>query len=106
MAGKYTKDMLPQEVRQRLASGETLRIIDVREPAEWSSGHIPGAKHIPLGSIVQRLNELDKHAEYIIVCRSGGRSSLACEHLESMGYQVVNMPGGMSEWDGEISYDE
>lgn len=105
MAGKYAKEILPQEVQRRLEQGEKLLIVDVREPDEWASGHIPGAKHIPLGSILQRHKELDPEQEYIIVCRSGGRSSVACEQLEELGYKVVNMPGGMLEWDGDVSND-
>ncbi|TLS49982.1 rhodanese-like domain-containing protein [Paenibacillus antri] len=104
MAGKYSKDMLPQEVKERLAKGEKLNILDVREPEEWESGHIPNAKHLPLGSIGQRLSELDPTQSYIIVCRGGNRSGLACELLEELGYDVTNMPGGMSHWQGEVAY--
>ncbi|GGG23108.1 rhodanese-like domain-containing protein [Paenibacillus abyssi] len=102
MAGKFSKAVMPQEVKQRLASGEALIIVDVREDTEWESGHIPGAKHIPLGSIGERHQELDSSRETIVVCRSGNRSGLACEVLESKGYNVVNMTGGMLEWTGDI----
>ena len=47
------------------------------------------------------MHELDKSKEYIMVCRSGGRSGRATQFLESWGYQVINMSGGMLEWDGE-----
>jgi rhodanese-related sulfurtransferase len=102
MAGKYSKAITTEEVQAKLSKGEKLNIVDVREPLEWASGHIPGARHIPLGSLGERHTELDKSKEFIIVCRSGGRSSLACEHLESLGYNVVNMLGGMLEWSGEV----
>ncbi|THF77783.1 rhodanese-like domain-containing protein [Cohnella fermenti] len=102
MAGTFTKVALPQEVRERLERGEKLGVIDVREPAEWESGHIPNAKHIPLGVIGQRHGELDRSQPYIVVCRSGGRSGLACELLEELGYDVTNMAGGMSCWEGEF----
>ncbi|QTH40973.1 rhodanese-like domain-containing protein [Cohnella sp. LGH] len=104
MAGKYTKNMLPQEVKDRFAKGEKLNIIDVREPEEWESGHIPNAKHLPLGSIGERQGELDRSQPYVVVCRSGNRSGLACELLEELGYDVTNMPGGMSQWGGEVAY--
>ncbi|WP_373233476.1 rhodanese-like domain-containing protein [Cohnella sp.] len=103
MAGKYSKDMLPQEVEERLAKGEKLNIIDVREQDEWDSGHIPNARHLPLGSIGQRHGELDRSQPHIIVCRSGNRSGLACELLEELGYDVMNMPGGMSNWEGKVA---
>lgn len=99
-----TKEQLPNEVAERLKKGEKLNILDVREHDEWESGHIPGAKHIPLGEINRALNEVDPKQETVVVCRSGGRSGRACEYLSSLGYNVVNMPGGMSEWSGDIEY--
>lgn len=79
-------------------------LVDVREDDEWESGHIPGARHIPLGTLGERHRELDPNRETIVICRSGNRSGLACEFLESLGYNVVNMQGGMSEWNGDIEY--
>lgn len=98
------KEKLPDEVLERLNKKEQMTILDVREPEEWESGHIPGAKHIPLGQIARALNELDPKQETIIVCRSGNRSGQACDFLVSMGYNVVNMPGGMSKWSGPLAY--
>jgi len=100
MAGKYTKEMMPEDVKARLEMGEKLDILDVREIDEWESGHIPGAKHIPLGYLTQKHHELDKNKEMIVVCQSGSRSGIACEILEEIGYNVTNMPGGMSRWTG------
>ena len=93
---------LPFEVKERLKQGDKFTILDVREPDEWASGHIPGAKHIPLGDLEARHGELDKTGETVVVCRSGGRSSAACELLATKGYNVINMPGGMTAWQGEI----
>ncbi|MDQ0178545.1 rhodanese-like domain-containing protein [Bacillus chungangensis] len=100
MAGRYSKEVMPEDVKARLGKGEKLSILDVGEMDEWESGHIPGAKHIPLGYLAQRYNELDKNKEIIVVCYSGSRSGIACEHLEEMGYNVTNMHGGMSYWTG------
>lgn len=105
MAGRYSYEITPQEVQARLEKGEKLRIVDVREPAEWASGHIPGAKLIPLGSVEQRFHEFDPQQETIVVCRSGNRSGLACEWLESKGCKVVNMQGGMNMWTGVVHYE-
>lgn len=105
MAGKHSKDITTQEVKRRLEQGEPLQIVDVRELDEWMSGHIPGAKHIPLGSLFERHKELGAQQEIIVVCRSGNRSGLACEFLESFGYHVSNMLGGMLEWDGDVAYE-
>ena len=94
----------PEIVQERLNKGESVTILDVRELDEWESGHIPGAIHIPLGQISRALNELDPRKEVVVVCRSGNRSGMACDFLSSMGHQVVNMPGGMSTWQGAIQY--
>lgn len=93
------KTITPEEVRDRLNSGESLLIIDVREDEEVAAGMIPGAKHIRLGDLPARLSELDEQAEIIMVCRSGARSGAACEYLEDLGYRdVKNMIGGMLSW--------
>ncbi|RTE09828.1 rhodanese-like domain-containing protein [Paenibacillus whitsoniae] len=101
----YT-DILPQDVLRRQEQGEPVHILDVREQDEWESGHIHGAYHIPLGQINRALNELDREQETIVVCRSGNRSSRACEYLSSLGCRVVNMTGGMSAWSGALAYGQ
>ncbi len=104
MAGKFSKAITPSELQERLDQGERLHILDVREPEEWESGHIKEAKHMPLGFIGERHKELNPEQETIVVCRSGNRSGLACELLESLGYNVVNMTGGMSQWNGNVEF--
>lgn len=77
-------------------------VLDVREPAEWSKGHIPNARHIPLGQIEQRLGELDKFkAKPIIVsCATGSRSSSVCGTLRKAGFdRVFNLAGGLPAWE-------
>lgn len=96
------KEISAKEVEQRLANGEKLNIIDVREVMEVHFGHIPGVKNISLGSLPSRINELSKSEQYIMVCRSGGRSSSATQLLESQGFDVINMSGGMLSWEGDI----
>jgi rhodanese-related sulfurtransferase len=95
------KQLSTTEVKQLLESGKSLNLIDVREVDEVKEGKIPGVVNIPLGLLEARMHELDKSKEYIMVCRSGGRSGRATQFLESWGYQVINMSGGMLEWDGE-----
>jgi rhodanese-related sulfurtransferase len=95
------KQISTTEVKQLLESGKSLNLIDVREVDEVKEGKIPGVVNIPLGLLEARMHELDKSKEYIMVCRSGGRSGRATQFLESWGYQVINMSGGMLEWDGE-----
>ncbi|MDG4656017.1 rhodanese-like domain-containing protein [Ectobacillus antri] len=95
------KEITPNEVEQ-LRLEKKLSIIDVREDEEVAQGKIPGAAHIPLGELEQRLTEIDKEQEHIMVCRSGARSGRASAFLTEKGYKVKNMSGGMLAWEGEI----
>ena len=87
----------PQDAADRVASGALL--LDVREPDEWAAGHAPGAKHLPLGELGARVEELPKDRPIVAVCRVGGRSGKATEALVNAGYDVVNLAGGMQAWD-------
>lgn len=88
-----------EELAQRLASGERLIVLDVREPAEYAFGHIPGAMSIPLGELEARIGELDPNAAYAVICRSGNRSDSACTLLAERGFaQVANVVPGMNGW--------
>jgi phage shock protein E len=75
-------------------------LLDVRQPDEYRSGHIEGARLIPLGELGQRLAELPRDAEIICVCHSGNRSSHATRLLGDRGYQAINLRGGMIAWAG------
>lgn len=97
------KTMTAQQVQELVESRQPINLIDVRETAEVAAGKIPGAIHIPLGLLEFRMSELDKSKEYIMVCRSGGRSGQATSFLENQGYKVTNMDGGMLNWNGETN---
>ncbi|OXM83883.1 sulfurtransferase TusA family protein [Paenibacillus rigui] len=87
------------EVHAKISSGEALHIIDVREPAEYAFGRIPGSISIPLGELEEKWSQLDPSKPYYVVCRSGNRSDLACQLLTDKGFQnVKNIIPGMSEW--------
>ena len=94
------KEVTTTELNDMLKSGEPLNLIDVRELDEVAEGMISGAVHIPLGDVEARMDELDKSKQYIMICRSGGRSGRATEFLNDAGYNAVNMTGGMLEWEG------
>lgn len=96
------KEITTAELQQKLENSETLHLIDVREEDEVATGIIPGAVHIPLGEVPERLDELDKATPYVIICRSGGRSGRAAEFLGAQGYDVTNMTGGMLDWQGDV----
>ena len=73
-------------------------VLDVREPSEYSAGHISGSTLIPLQQLSSRMSELPKDREIICVCASGSRSGSAARQLKSNGYNVLNLSGGMSRW--------
>ena len=90
-------DITTNELKERLAEGEELNIIDVREPYEYAEQNI-GALNIPLNTLPQKLAELEKlkHEEVIVHCRSGARSASAKAFLEQQGFSNVrNLVGGI-----------
>jgi rhodanese-related sulfurtransferase len=86
------------EAMARIDSAQPPVILDVRQPDEFRSGHIAGAKLIPLNELHKRLGELPKDAEILCVCRSGSRSGAATSQLNSAGYKALNLRGGMMGW--------
>jgi rhodanese-related sulfurtransferase len=76
-----------------------INIIDVREPGEFKTGHVPNAKNIPLSGIIMNHESfLTKGEKYYIICESGGRSSMAINSLQGKGYELVNVIGGTSAY--------
>ncbi len=77
-------------------------ILDVREPNEWTQFHIPGATLIPLGDLPNRLNEVPKNREVVVVCRTGHRSAQGRDILRNAGYtRVTSMAGGVTQWQAQ-----
>ncbi|GAA2022221.1 MULTISPECIES: rhodanese-like domain-containing protein [Nocardioides] len=77
---------------------EGLAVLDVREPVEWEHGHIEGAVHIPLMDLPQRLADVPE-GQVLVVCKVGGRSAQATGYLAQQGHDVVNLDGGMLDWE-------
>ncbi|MEI7884360.1 MAG: rhodanese-like domain-containing protein [Clostridia bacterium] len=76
-------------------------LIDIREPYEYKSGSLRGAKNIPMGEILGDPNKyLQKDKKYYILCQSGGRSGSSCKSLTKQGFNVVNVAGGMGSYVG------
>jgi rhodanese-related sulfurtransferase len=96
--GVQVNSVSPTEAQKKLGLKTKPFLLDVRQPEEYRSGHIPGAKLIPLGQLHERMNELPKNQEIICVCRSGNRSMSATRQLASAGYNVTNLQGGMIAW--------
>jgi rhodanese-related sulfurtransferase len=93
-------EISPGEAAEKLKSGEAV-IIDVREKDEWDDGHIPDAVHMSRGTVELEIEEKvpDPNAMIICHCGGGGRSALAAESLQRMGYKNVrSMAGGFKAW--------
>jgi len=93
----------PSQLAQRIARGEPLEIIDVREPYEWQIGHIPGARLVPLETIPDEIPRLDKKRTIILYCKVGGRSMHAARQLAAAGASDVrNLSGGIIRWIDDV----
>ncbi len=92
----------PKVAYEMLESDDNLTLLDVRTPDEFKhDGYIDGATLIPLGQLAQNLNMLDKSKKVLVYCRSGSRSVSASRMLDSKGFSVVNMSGGITAWKSE-----
>ncbi|MBW7477749.1 sulfurtransferase TusA family protein [Paenibacillus oenotherae] len=100
---KYPNTITNEQLEQRMKENPNVKILDVREPAEFAFSRIPGAISIPLGELEQRINELDQEDEINVICRTGNRSDMASQLLNEKGFKnVKNVISGMSEWKGFI----
>jgi rhodanese-related sulfurtransferase len=87
-----------ETAKQMIEKGGVV-VVDVREPAEWAQGHIPEAVHIPLGTVLNRPQELPEQDGLIFVCAEGVRSAVACEVAAAIGRkQLYNLEGGTVAW--------
>jgi rhodanese-related sulfurtransferase len=99
-AKKNITEISPQDAAAKLSTGEAV-IVDVREKDEWDEEHIPGAMHMSRGTIELDIEEKDADPDEMIICQcgGGGRSALAAESLQKMGYKNVrSMAGGFKAW--------
>ena len=92
------------DLKRKLDAGEDIQLIDVRQPDENAFAKIPGAKLIPLGDVVRRMNEISPTRETVIHCKMGGRSATAIEILRQAGFtgDLKNLKGGITAWSNEV----
>lgn len=84
---------------KKIIGDKNRQYIDVRTPMEYRGNHIKGFKNIPVSDLRQRLTELSKDKEIIVICQSGMRSNKASKLLKKAGFnQVINIQGGMASW--------
>ena len=97
------REITPTELKAKLDRGEDFLLIDVREPNEFELCRIPTAQLIPLGTIPQRMGDLDPDAEIVLQCRSGKRSADALMFLQANGFtNLTNLKGGILAWADEV----
>ena len=86
-------------LKERLADGDDIDLLDIRTEAEVGQGVLPGAKHLPMHLIPLRISEIPEYKVVVLYCRSGARSYHACAYLVQQGYRnVVNLRGGINGW--------
>ncbi|MFM0793535.1 rhodanese-like domain-containing protein [Streptococcus suis] len=83
-----------------LIQTESVQLLDVRDPEEYSAGHINGAINCPMDRIATFNGPVDQH--YLLICKSGKRSKLAREIMSSKGFEANDIAGGMDAWRGPI----
>ena len=91
------KTLLPSQLAAFLAQPDT-ELIDIREQGEWDAGHIPGARHIPMGALRADPEQLSPGKRYVICCGVGKRAHTVCRFLSQHGYDVWNLSGGWNGW--------
>ena len=97
------QEITATELKEKMDAGD-VQLVDVRQPDEFAFAKIEGAKLIPLGEIINRMDELDDSKELILQCKSGGRSAHAIQFLTQAGYkgEMVNLKGGITAWSNDV----
>jgi molybdopterin/thiamine biosynthesis adenylyltransferase/rhodanese-related sulfurtransferase/molybdopterin converting factor small subunit len=103
-AAETLEEITATELHERLLRGDKLQIIDVREPHEFEIARIEGTRLIPLGHVVNRMNEIDPSVETVVHCKGGVRSAKAIEALQRAGYpgRLINLKGGITAWSDDV----
>jgi adenylyltransferase/sulfurtransferase len=97
------EEMDVTQLNKLLKNGSSPTIIDVREEFELEISKIDSAIHIPMNQVPKRLDELNPDIEYVVMCRTGVRSSQICEFLSNQNFRSVsNLSGGINEWAKKI----
>jgi rhodanese-related sulfurtransferase len=98
MPAKGVKQISTTELKEKLQDKNN-QFVDVRTPAEYKANNIKQFKNIPLHTLKQQVNVLDREKEVVVICQSGMRSNKASKMLKKEGFtNVTNVKGGMSAW--------
>ncbi len=91
-------EVQPADLIPLYRDGAAPKLLDCREPFEWSQVRIPGSLHIPMNDIPARLGELDPTAQWVVVCAHGNRSYAVAGYLLHNGLQASSLAGGVTDW--------
>lgn len=96
-------EISPRELQGRLAAGEALQLIDVRERFEWDLARLPGARLVPFATLPDALETLARERPVVVYCKGGARGRVAASYLADAGFQdVTNLSGGITRWRAEV----
>jgi rhodanese-related sulfurtransferase len=95
-------ELTPSEFVARRERGDALTLLDVREDWELGVASVPDVIHIPMGQVADRLGELDRERETVVLCRSGRRSLEVAKFLQQNGFKAVNLAGGILAWSRDL----
>ena len=97
------REITPRDLATRLARGDDILLLDVREPTEWRIARIDGARLIPLSTLQSAVPSLDRSREIVVHCHHGIRSAAAVRLLQSEGFgRVSNLAGGIARWSADV----
>ncbi|WP_216616589.1 rhodanese-like domain-containing protein [Marinifilum caeruleilacunae] len=96
-------DLTPLEIIQEMEKRKDMMMLDVREPVEVQICHIENAKHIPMGEIPSKIEELPRDKDLVVFCHMGVRSKQVMNYLRRNGFsRVYNLKGGIDRWSVEV----
>jgi adenylyltransferase/sulfurtransferase len=102
-AASAVPEITPTELAAKISRGDDFDLIDVREPHEWEIARIPGARLIPLATLIDALPSLDTARDIVVHCKVGGRSAKAVQQLQASGFRKVwNLAGGINRWSDDV----
>jgi adenylyltransferase/sulfurtransferase len=97
------QEITPRDLDERVRRGDSIDLIDVREPYEWRIARIEGARLIPLGKFERAVAEIPPDRDVVLYCHHGSRSRTAAEFLVEQGFRRVwNLTGGIDRWSAEV----
>lgn len=97
------KNITPQDLKARWDQGESLLVLDVREPWEVQEASVQGALNVPMDDVPASLEKIPQDRAVVVMCHTGSRSAFIAEWLEMRGYQnILNLVGGIDRWAWEI----